>query len=130
MPFKYSHSNKKHLGMHDIIRNLQDPLESIPSSKVESQGIWGLRFKRSKFIWIKWYLYHWKSFLKITMWFWAKIVKIDLMLQSYDHLKNRDGRGKFNSCSFKMWIGETNDVGLKTLVWSLKAWLHGYKIEH
>jgi hypothetical protein len=26
------------------------------------------------------------------MWFSAKIVKIDLMLQSYDHLKNRDGR--------------------------------------
>jgi hypothetical protein len=43
-------TNKKCLGMHDIIKNLQDPLESIPSSKVESQDIWGLRFKRSKFI--------------------------------------------------------------------------------
>ncbi len=50
MPFKYSQANKKYPGMHDIIRNLQDPLESIPSSKVESQGIWGLKFKRSKFI--------------------------------------------------------------------------------
>ncbi len=129
MAFKYSQANKKCLGMHDIIRNLQDPLESIPTSKVESQDIWGLRFKRSKFIWIKWYLYHGKSFLKIAM-SWAKIVKIDLVVQSYNHLKNCDGRGKFNSCSFKMWIGEINDVGLRTLVWSLKAWLHGYKIEH
>ncbi len=48
--FKYNPANKKCLGMHDIIRNFQDPLESIPSSKVESQDIWGLRFKRSKFI--------------------------------------------------------------------------------
>ncbi len=49
---------------------------------------------------------------------WVKIVKIDLVAQSYNHLKNCDGRQKFNSCSFSMWIGETNDVGLKTLVWS------------
>jgi hypothetical protein len=53
------------------------------------------------------------------MW-WAKIVKIDLVVQSYNHLKNCDGRGKCNSCSFNMWIGETNDVGLKTLVWIKK----------
>jgi hypothetical protein len=105
MALKYSQANYKCLGMHDIIRNLQDPLESIPSFKVESQDIWGLRFKWSMFIWIKWYLYHWKSFLKITMW-WAKIMKINLMAQSYNHLKNHDGRGKINSCSFKMWIGE------------------------
>jgi len=50
MVFKYNQVNKKFLGMHDIIKNIQDPLEYIPSSKVESQDIWGLRFKRSKFI--------------------------------------------------------------------------------
>jgi hypothetical protein len=43
---------------------------------------------------------------------WVKIVKIDLVAKSCNHLKNHDGRGKFNSCAFKMWIGETNDVGL------------------
>jgi hypothetical protein len=129
MAFKYNQTNKKCLGMHDIIMNFQNPLESIPNSKVESQNILGLRFKISKFIWIKWYLYHCKSFLKTTIW-WAKIVQINFIAQSYNHLKNCDGRGKFNSCSFNMWIGETNDVRLKTLVWSLKAWLHGYKIEH
>jgi hypothetical protein len=50
MVFKYNQVNKKFMGMHDIIKNIQDPLEYIPSSKVESQDIWGLRFKRSKFI--------------------------------------------------------------------------------
>jgi hypothetical protein len=78
MAFKYNPVNKKCLGMQDMIRNFQDPLESIPSSKVESQDIWGLRFKRSKFISIKWYLYHWKIFLEITM-CWDKFVKIDLV---------------------------------------------------
>jgi len=42
MAFKYNQVNKKCLGMHDIIRNLQGPHVSIPSSKIESQNILGL----------------------------------------------------------------------------------------
>jgi hypothetical protein len=57
------------------------------------------------------------------------IIKIDLMVRSYSFGKKQNGREKFNSNSFKLLFGGSNDVLLKSWYGIGICCFKGYKME-